>query len=158
MNESRQVTVVPTEPSDFQEWKDYLGLFHAKYASTKDNNGSLVKTNYIFSCNYEKDKSGNQLGVKIRRSSLEEHGRKTQNIFCRGFFRRSEFPKSGKGLKDAIAVRPRIMAKEFDDNMTTIDELGINLFKQVELAFKYKRLLPDNLFMMNCTIPPPRRL
>jgi hypothetical protein len=62
-----------------------------------------------------------------------------------GFYGRKSFPGTAKGLNDAIAAWKDIMRKAFAERMQTVESPGINIFKQVEMATKYKDVIPlDN--------------
>ena len=48
------------------------------------------------------------------------------------------------GLRDAIAARKDIMREALKDKLQTIESPGINIFKQVEMATKFKEIIPLN--------------
>jgi hypothetical protein len=81
--------------------------------------------------------------VNLQRSNLDEHNALKHKIIKRGFFGRKDFPKDSKGLKMAIDARPAIMKAAMEQNLNKIEPPGINIFKQVELATKYKKVIPQ---------------
>jgi hypothetical protein len=51
-------------------------------------------------------------------------------------------PKTSSGLRDAIAARKDIMKKTMTENMMVLENNEINIFKRVEMATKYKKIIP----------------
>jgi len=54
----------------------------------------------------------------------------------------SIYPKTSSGLRDAIAARKDIMKKTMTENMMVLENNEINIFKRVEMATKYKKIIP----------------
>ena len=61
LNVSGHVTVHPTEPEDFHDWKSYLNQFYSNFSQSKG--GGLIKQNHIFTCNYSLDLIGNNVDI-----------------------------------------------------------------------------------------------
>ena len=53
---------------------------------------------------------------------------------------RKDYPKNANGLKQAIATRPVLMKAAIAVHLKMIECRGINIFKQVELAMKWKTI------------------
>jgi hypothetical protein len=152
LNVSGHVTVHPAEPDDFHDWKSYLNLFYSNFSQSKG--GGLIKQNHIFTCNYSRDFTGNNLNVNLRKSNLEKHQVQKHRIIRRGFYGRKDFPNNAKGLKDAIAARPGIMKEAIETKLTVLEEPGINVFKQVELATKFRKVVPLEVWEDELYVPP----
>ena len=140
LNVSGHVTVHPTEPEDFNDWKSYFNQFYSNFSQSKS--GGLIKQNHIFTCNYSLDLIGNNLNVNLKKSNLEKYQVHKHKIIRRGFLGRKDFPINAKGLKDAIAARPDIMKEAIETKLAVLEETGINVFKQVELATKFRKVVP----------------
>ena len=82
--------------------------------------------------------------VDIQQSDLPKHKVKQLPIFKTGFYGRKNFPGTSMGLRDAIAAWKDIMRGALKDKLQTIESPGINIFKQVEMARKYKEIIPLN--------------
>ena len=66
------------------------------------------------------------------------------NTYKMGFYGRNKFAKGGKGLlRQAIEERRSIIKNVKDTHLKTIESLGINIFKQVELYTKYRPVFPS---------------
>ena len=79
--------------------------------------------------------------VEIRQSNLPKHSAKQLPTVKSGFWGRKNFPNSAKGLQDAIAAWKDLMRAVLDDKLKTIDSPGVNIFKQGEMATKYKDIV-----------------
>ena len=90
--------------------------------------------------------------VEIRQSNLPKHSTKQLPTFKSGFWGRKNFPNSAKGLQDAIAAWKDLMRAALDDKLQTIDSPGVNIFKQVEMATKYKDIVPLEVWEMSFTL------
>ena len=55
---------------------------------------------------------------------------------------RSNFPAGSKGFRDAVDARPAIMKDALSNELKQIECNGINIFKQVEMTTKYKKIIP----------------
>ncbi len=141
LNMSGHVTVHPTKPDDFADWNMFLNLFYGKYSHSESR--GLIKQNHKYSYNYSQDMVGNQLLVNLQRRNLDDHNAVEHKIIEQGFFGRKDYPKNSKGLKMAVDARPAIMKAAIKQNLKSIEPPGINIFKQVELATKYKKLIPQ---------------
>jgi hypothetical protein len=141
LDDSPKVSVHQATASDFFDWDSYLNLFYSDFK--KAGSGGLIKKHHIFSCNYEKDRHKNTLHVNMRESDLPEHKVTVHKAFKQGFYGRSAFPKGIVGLQAAIAARRAIMTAAMSDKFKQIVSDGINIFKRVELATKWARIIPQ---------------
>jgi len=82
----------------------------------------------------------NTLQVHLRESELPEHKVVKLNALKVGFYGRKDYPKNANGLKQAIATRPVLMKAVIAVHLKMIECRGINIFKQVELAMKWKTI------------------
>ena len=141
LDDSPKVSVHQATASDFFDWDLYLNLFYSDFK--KAGSGGLIKKHHIFSCNYEKDRHKNTLHVNMRESDLPEHKVTVHKAFKQGFYGRSAFPKGVVGLQAAIAARKASMTAAMSDKLKQIVSDGINIFKRVELATKWARIIPQ---------------
>ena len=139
LGKSRHVTIHTSETTDFVNWHFFLDLFYYDY--TKAGVGGLIKSNHIFKCDFKENRQGNNVYVHIRESDLPEHIVYKHKTIKTDFFGRSEYPKTSSGLRDAIAARKDIMKKAMSENMMVLESNGINIFKRVEMAIKYKKII-----------------
>eukprot|EP00956_Cyclotella_meneghiniana_P014584 scaffold21901_cov59-Cyclotella_meneghiniana.AAC.1 len=140
LNESEHVTIHETQPSDFHDWETYLNHFYPNYS--KSGEGGRIKQNQIFSCEYQSNRSGNKLNAHLKQSDLAEDDVVLHNTVKQGFMGRSNFPAGSKGFRDAVDARPAIMKDALSNELKQIECNGINIFKQVEMATKYKKIIP----------------
>lgn len=156
---SQHVTVHPTTVEDFKDWEKYLDNFYTDYSG-------MVKQNHIFSCSYEANKDGNKLNAHLQESDLPGDAITKKNVIKQTFLgRRLLFGNSS--YSEAVNARPQIMQAALDGNLRDadnnivgqldiIESNGINIFKRVEMAYKYKKIIPvqfsdDELY----ATPPP---
>ena len=92
--------------------------------------------------------------VEIRQSYLPKHSARQLPTFKSGFGGRKNFPNSAKGVQDAIAARKDLMTAALDDKLHTIDSPGVKIFKQVEMATKYKGIVPLEVWEDELYIEP----
>jgi len=125
---SAKITVVPTVASDFL---DYDGAFKALYIDLS----GLVKHNHILTCDGDDD----ELIMKIRKGNLDEHKiiRHTAVQPSRGI--RNDIEKLRTW--SALLLQP-------------IKPPGINLYKWVELFFKYRPVVPPEYHQDKFYIKP----
>lgn len=157
---SEHVSVHSTTVEDFKDWETHLNNFYTDYSG-------MVKQNHIFSCNYKENRDGNRLNAYLRESDMPEDTVTKKNVIKQTFLgRRLLF--GGSPHAEAVNARPQIMQAALDGNLKdgdgnavgkldTIESNGINIFKKVELAYKFKPIIPfdcrdDDLY----ATPPPR--
>lgn len=154
LDKSKHVTIHTSATSDFVDWNYFLDLFYHDF--TKAGVGGLIKSNHIFSCNFQENRQGNNVHVHIRESDLPEHVVYKHKTIKSGFFGRSDFPKTSSGLRDAIAARKDIIKKAMTENLMMLENNGINIFKRVELETKYKKIIPlEDQADILYELPPP---
>ena len=141
---SNHVSVHEAKTNDFKDWDSYLGHFYSDFSGR-------IKHNHKFSCNYENNQVGNKLMAHLEESDLPEDAVYQHNTIKQTFLGR-KLLFSGKSFADAVAARRDIMQKAKDGDLMDGEEAvgkleviqndGINIFKQVELATKYKKIVP----------------
>jgi hypothetical protein len=135
---------------DFKNWGEYLDLFYRNY---KDKKLAIIKKNHIFSCDYSRCFVGNQLMVDVRESNLRSHPVLTIPMIKNGFYGQYGFTEGEHGLNDlpydkkmplkkAIAARRLVMKASKEDKLKEIAAQGLNIWKQVEMFSKYRKLIP----------------
>jgi hypothetical protein len=93
--------------------------------------------------------------VHIRESNLDRHPVVKIPMIKRGFYGRYGFEDGRYNLVDfehnhnkkmplkkAVEMRPTIMKVAMEDQLLELEAPGINTYKQVELATKYKGIVP----------------
>ena len=90
LDKSKHVTIHTSATSDFVDWNYFLDLFYRDF--TKAGVGGLIKSNHIFSCNFQENRKGNNVHEHIRESDLPEHVVYKHKTIKSGFFGRSDFP------------------------------------------------------------------
>ena len=136
LDNSDSVTVHPSEEADFYDWETFLDLFYSDYKNK-------IKQNHIFSATHKESWDGNQLLVDLRESDLPEHGIVKHKSIKSGFHGRSSYPKGAKGLKQAVENRKEDIKNAKGELLKQIKAPGINIYKQVELYYKYRPIVPQ---------------
>lgn len=150
LDNSEFVTVHASAPEDFFDWESFLDLFYSDFRKK-------VKQNHIFKCSYEKNRKKNQLQVELRESNLDKHKTSYHNAIKMGFHGRSKYDAK-KGLPDAVNNRPQDIRGYQAELLKQIEPPGINIYKQVELAFKYAPNVPEDKRSNELFIPPPQEV
>jgi hypothetical protein len=162
LSRSKYCTIIPTVEEDFKNWNAYLDLFYRNY---KDKAKSIIKRNHIFTCDYSQCFANNQLFVHVRESNLPRHVVSEIPMIKRGFYGRHGFEDGRYGLVDfafdkkmplkkAVEARPRIMKAAMEGELKQLEAPGINIYKQVELATKYKKIVPLDMWEDELYIRP----
>ena len=132
---SDKVTVCASVEEDFLDYDTFLGYYHSTYAQK-------MKQNHIFSCS-QANWNKNKFHVELRKSDLPEDKIVHHNSIKSGFHgRKQNYPMNSKGLKTAIANRPKDIKAAMADLLKTIEAPGLNPYKQVELYCKYRPIVP----------------
>ena len=71
--------------------------------------------------------------------------------------RRNKFLKGCKGLESAVAARWQIMQNAMAEKLKQIECNGINVFKRIELATKYQRIVPEEFKTNELYEMPPEK-
>ena len=151
LNKSECVTVIPAVEGDFKDWDQFLNLYYSDFKRK-------VKHNHIFSCTHGESREANQMMVDLRKSDLPEHTIVRHKSFKQGFYGRSNYPKNVKGLKLAIENRVKDIKAARAEKLQVIPSPGINIFKQVELYTKYKRVVPEQFWNEDLYSEPDEKI
>jgi hypothetical protein len=162
LGRSKYCCIVDTKEEDFNNWSLYLDLF---YRNFKDKKLAIIKQNHIFSCEYSQCRRGNQSLVNVRESDLPRHPVRAVPMIKNGFYGRYGFEDGRYNLVDfsydkkmplkkALAMRKSIIGAAMSDQLKMLDPPGINIFKQVEMFSKYRKLLPLEVWQDELYIKP----
>jgi hypothetical protein len=92
--------------------------------------------------------------MRIKEYDLPEAQTIKFNAIKQGFESRSNYPKTAKGLKDAIRHRPQYIS---NFELEACEAPGINPYKQVALWTNYgeNEIIPRSFAAVTCPKPPP---
>ena len=158
---SEHVSIHKASVNDlFMDWEVYLNHFYSDFSGK-------VKQNHIFSCDYGSSRVGNKLFAHLRESDLPEDVIVKHNTIKQTFLGR-KLLFADKPFSDAVNARPQIMelamngslkdGQETVGKLNVIENLGINIFKQVELAYKYKKIVPIEVQCDELFADPPKEV
>ena len=148
---NEQIEVVPVvDGEDFKKYDSFLGKFYKSFPKIKDY--------HIFSCSAllnQQEQARRKLNrkvllVTVKECDLEDAKVIRFDAIKKGFESRLDYPKTPKGLEDAINNRKKYIGEQ---NPEIIEPEGINPYKQVELYRNYSNIVPEKFRALICPEP-----